>query len=92
MLAVFSHLLFVSFPGQHDELHGFGDVRLSLSHALLPRAALLQLTLELQRDGHVQLVHLHRLAAALLQRPKHAHHGASLGTRLDLLQRNYRRM
>lgn len=61
------YLLLVALARQHDELHGVGDVGVSLPDARLSRASLLQLTLQLQRDGHVQLVHLHRLAAALLR-------------------------
>lgn len=70
-----SHLLLVAFACQHDELHGVVDVRVSLADARLSAAALLQLTLQLQRNGHVQLVHLHRLAAALLQRRREKRHG-----------------
>lgn len=61
------YLLLVAFARQHDELHGVGDVPVSLRDAGLPGPSLPQLTLQLQRDGHVQLVHFHRLAAALLQ-------------------------
>lgn len=61
------HLLLVALACEHDELHGVGDVLLGLADAWRPRAALLQLALQLQRDGHVQLVHLHGLATALLQ-------------------------
>lgn len=60
------YLLLVAFPCQHDELHGVGDVRVSLPDARLSGASLLQLTLQLQRNGHVKLVHLHRLTATLL--------------------------
>lgn len=68
------YLLLVAFACEHDELHGVGDVGVSLPDARLSGPALLQLTLQLQRDGHVQLVHLHRLPAALLQEDKtHTH-------------------
>lgn len=65
--AVTCYLLLVAFACQHDELHGFRDVGLGLPDALLPSSSLLQLALQLQRNRHVQLVHLHRLAATLLQ-------------------------
>lgn len=58
------YLLLVAFASQHDKLHGIGDVRVSLADAWL---SLLQLTLQLQRNGDIQLVHLHRLAATLLK-------------------------
>lgn len=64
------YLLLVAFARQHDELHGVGHVVVSLACARLPGASLLQLTLQLQRDRHVQLMNLHRLAASLLQRQK----------------------
>lgn len=62
-----NYLLLVAFACQHDKLHGVRDVSVCLSGAGLTGAPLLQLTLQLQRNGHVQLVHLHRLTAALLQ-------------------------
>lgn len=57
-------LLFVAFPGQHDKLHGV-DVSVCVSCAG-GGGAFLQLTLKLQRDCNVKLMHFHCLATALL--------------------------
>lgn len=61
------YLLLVALAGQHHELHGVGDVGVCVTDTRLRRPSLLQLALQLQRDGHVQLVHLHRLATSLLR-------------------------
>lgn len=62
-----AYLLLVALACKHDELHGVRDVRVSLCDAWRSTPSLLQLTLQLQRNGHIQLVHLHCLATALLQ-------------------------
>ena len=59
------YLLLVALARQHDKLHGVGDVGVALPGACWA-GPLLQLALQLQGDGYVQLVHLDRLAAALL--------------------------
>ena len=59
------YLLLVALAREHDKLHGVGAVGVALPSACWS-GPLLQLALQLQGDGYVQLVHLDCLAAALL--------------------------